>query len=476
MKGGADGMRPPLPSLPRQNQQPPPPSSTSPILLDASLSEEIDLLTKSTDNDKKIINTFLSLFDDKDEKLVRTFVESLDIDNTVRVYKQYKPFSYHIFCIFQDAYLQIFTKEKGIQQSQIILEDALKQIISLIHNLNDNYDFTSKEYYNNLLNFLQILFPRFFEDSNLKNAIKHTIDNEYRDIKPWVVVIMGLNGIRKTTAMKDDQIKTLIYEALPKKIQDYYDKDFMPSANNSFFRQLDFIVPSLASKFFEMLKDLNSIDLYKLGKHKIFSTYGLFFGNWLNIISNCIGSVGCNMLIEATGQNYLQSHLINRNEKFSAYNKYNKLIIRFSITEDNLSIIGDTIDKRFEEEFANLKKSKSLYDITKAIIGGSTTTKVYTYNKLKTSSYKTVFEASNKARDLLYIKDTSKLDTINATKEQWTNANNESKGWYKLLMSITPGRSQWNVQVTDMLDEDNNPTNLGEKDKLSFNIVNKYTS
>ena len=74
--------------------------------------------------------------------------------------------------------------------------------------------------------------------------------------KPWVVLVTGLNGIRKTTSIYQKFFKKLLSEAIvtpTTTTTTIVNIDDLPDGNNSFFRQLDYMLATLANNEFEKL-------------------------------------------------------------------------------------------------------------------------------------------------------------------------------------------------------------------------------
>lgn len=73
------------------------------------------------------------------------------------------------------------------------------------------------------------MFHRVLGDGGWQTAAKLT--NE----KPWVVLVCGLNGIRKTTSMYQPWFKDALHAALSQKYPEIV-KEELPSGENAFFR------------------------------------------------------------------------------------------------------------------------------------------------------------------------------------------------------------------------------------------------
>ena len=101
-----------------------------------------------------------------------------------------------------------------------------------------------------------------------------SIDTTRKHKKPWVVLVTGLNGIRKTTSIHAPWFRTVLYEALSAQlIHTDVTIDDLPVGNNSFFRQLDFLVATVANAEFKRLYSLRDVKSYAMLKNAIFARY-----------------------------------------------------------------------------------------------------------------------------------------------------------------------------------------------------------
>jgi len=105
--------------------------------------------------------------------------------------------------------------------------------------------------------------------------------------KPWAVLVTGLNGIRKTTSINAPWFRTILYEALSAQlVHTDITIDDLPIGSNSFFRQLDFIVATVANSEFKRLYGLQDVNSYATLKNAIFARYrnlAEICGMWLPI-------------------------------------------------------------------------------------------------------------------------------------------------------------------------------------------------
>mmetsp|Transcript_19070 Transcript_19070/g.28838 ORF Transcript_19070/g.28838 Transcript_19070/m.28838 type:complete len:405 (-) Transcript_19070:1217-2431(-) len=176
------------------------------------------------------------------------------------------------------------------------------------------------------------MFGRVLEDGGYDNAEKQ--------FKPWVVLVAGLNGIRKTTSLYATWFQDALAEALQleKTISD------LPWGGNSFFRQLDYIIATIANIEFEALYKRNAdIDTYAKMKAAIFSKY--------RTAAELIGLVlleakrGANVLVETSGRD---AGLFGFVDLLFDDDEYKKLVIYFDV--DEIEYAKRSVANRMQKE------------------------------------------------------------------------------------------------------------------------------
>merc|ERR1711884_566432 len=106
----------------------------------------------------------------------------------------------------------------------------------------------------------QTLMDRVLSEGNWFGALDATASLKSNS-KPWVVLVTGVNGIRKTTSIYQPWFSTLLSQALvPPSGNGSYDTSSspLPNGGNSFFRQLDHMIAILANEEFQALYSLTS--------------------------------------------------------------------------------------------------------------------------------------------------------------------------------------------------------------------------
>ncbi len=96
----------------------------------------------------------------------------------------------------------------------------------------------------------QQIFERILHEGNWYGALTHAKATNHGRTKPWAVLVTGVNGIRKTTAMYELWFPQLLKEAIvaPHGEGQTFDTESLPSGNNSFFRQLDHMITTLCNE------------------------------------------------------------------------------------------------------------------------------------------------------------------------------------------------------------------------------------
>ena len=184
--------------------------------------------------------------------------------------------------------------------------------------------------------------------------------------KPWVVLVTGLNGIRKSTSLDQPWIQDALAEALPTFTGD---KSTLPCSKNSFFRQLDYMMCAVAADRFKNIYAIPDVETYSSEKAKIFSRY--------RMVSEMLGAgllleakkVGMNVMLETSGRDVAMYKYV---DILFPDDSYNKLVINFEIND--IKYAEKSVDLRMEREMnlgrEVLEKGGSLADITKVNLGG----------------------------------------------------------------------------------------------------------
>lgn len=111
------------------------------------------------------------------------------------------------------------------------------------------------------------IFERVLMDGHWEKAaaFAHTkfgVGKSKQQSKPWAVLVAGLGGIRKTTSVNSSWFQKLLFDAMKSQLDPSVTEDDMPCGDNSFFRQLDFIVATVANAEFKKLYDIDEVANY----------------------------------------------------------------------------------------------------------------------------------------------------------------------------------------------------------------------
>jgi len=111
------------------------------------------------------------------------------------------------------------------------------------------------------------MFERVLMDGQWEKAAAYAhakldMDKSKKPSKPWAVLVAGLGGIRKTTSVNSSWFQKLLFDAMKGQLDPTMTESDMPCGENSFFRQLDFIVATVANTEFKKLYDVESVSNY----------------------------------------------------------------------------------------------------------------------------------------------------------------------------------------------------------------------
>jgi len=188
----------------------------------------------------------------------------------------------------------------------------------------------------------QAIFKRVLHDGNWQGAAEAGASRPAKT-KPWVVLVSGLNGIRKTTSVHQPWFQSCLEQAL--KGQYDGERGALPDGANSFFRQLDYMLTTIAVKDFEKLFEITDVGLYAEVKQSIFGRYRTAAEMLGVLLVKEAKKKGSNLMVETSGRDigmytYID-HLFPGDE-------YNKLVCHFSIND--LAFAERSVDTRMRNE------------------------------------------------------------------------------------------------------------------------------
>jgi hypothetical protein len=173
----------------------------------------------------------------------------------------------------------------------------------------------------------QRVFERVLKDGNWDAAAHYAAS---RTTPPWVVLVTGLNGIRKTTSMQQPWFSAVLAEALG----GAPDSNDFPTGQNSFFRQLDYIVATIANEDFKDLyikADKISTSEYSSEKDGVFKRYRTFAECCGVMLVRSAQKERLNILVETSGRDVASFDYVDA--LFPHDSGYQKLALHFTIND-----------------------------------------------------------------------------------------------------------------------------------------------
>ena len=175
--------------------------------------------------------------------------------------------------------------------------------------------------------------------------------------KPWVVLVMGCNGIRKTTSVYQKWFTEAVAFSLGNTFKGTMEE--LPNGKNSFFRQLDYIMACLANvEFKNMYKSEccipfttsggftdGQIQTYMNIKGGVFARYRSLCESLGGIIIESAIANSMNVIIETSGKDIASFHYI---DNFFSDDQYRKLVVNFTVTD--LQHAKDSVNQRMQNE------------------------------------------------------------------------------------------------------------------------------
>jgi len=193
--------------------------------------------------------------------------------------------------------------------------------------------------------------------------------------KPWAVLVTGLNGIRKTSSLHQTWFKEALAQALADTCGDVPPKDELPDASDSFFRQLDYIIATVANEDFRSLYKIDDVDAYAAVKDSIFARYRTVAEMWGVLLVREAQKKGLSVMVETSGRDIAMFHYV---DQFFPDEDYRKLVLNFEIND--ISFAETSVDTRMQKEMqagrAAIERSAETMDIISVNAGGPYGSKV----------------------------------------------------------------------------------------------------
>jgi len=195
------------------------------------------------------------------------------------------------------------------------------------------------------------ILKRVLRDGHWDDAVDGAA-NRAPSAKPWVVLVTGVNGIRKTTSIYQEWFQEVLSQALAESCSNPPDAAELPTGKNSFFRQLDHIIATAANEEFRKLYTLDDIGTYASFKDCIFARYRTIAEIWGAWIVKKAKKEHINVMVETSGRDIAMFHYINH---FFQDEDYNKLVVHFTIND--ISFAEKSVDARMGREILAGKKA-----------------------------------------------------------------------------------------------------------------------
>ena len=159
--------------------------------------------------------------------------------------------------------------------------------------------------------------------------------------KPWVVLVTGVNGIRKTTSIYEPWFGDALREAIVGPGGARADVEDLPVGSTSFFRQLDFVIATAANEDFRRLYGIEDVAAYAAAKDAIFSRY--------RTVAEMVGALlvaeakhrDLNVMLETSGRDVAMFEYVDH---FFPDDHYRKLALNFEI--EDLAFAERSVDAR----------------------------------------------------------------------------------------------------------------------------------
>jgi len=165
------------------------------------------------------------------------------------------------------------------------------------------------------------------------------------DAKPWAVLVIGVNGSRKTTTIYQSWFRDALSQALLSEQPAVVSKDELPDGGNSFFRQLDYMITTVANEDFTSLFGIADVESYAAVKDGIYARY--------RTIAEMVGIIlvkeaqqrRMNVFVETSGRDIAMFHYIDH---LFPDSEYRKLVVHFTIND--VAFAERSVDTRMLRE------------------------------------------------------------------------------------------------------------------------------
>jgi hypothetical protein len=187
------------------------------------------------------------------------------------------------------------------------------------------------------------------------------------DDRPWAVLVTGVNGIRKTTSVYQPWFRDALAAALGAQYGGAVAS--LPAGGDSYFRQLDYMMATVANEEFRALYEMDDLAGYSRLKGALFARY--------RTAAECVGAmlVGeavrsrLNVMVETSGRDAAMFAYVDH---FFPDAEYRKLLVHFTV--DHVQHAEASVDARMGREMtagkAALRSAAPAVTLVRANMGG----------------------------------------------------------------------------------------------------------
>lgn len=262
----------------------------------------------------------------------------------------------------------------------------------------------------------QTIMQRVLSDGNW-SAAQASAEKRADSSLPWVVLVTGVNGIRKTSSVYQQWFKQVLQEALGEQFNG--NMEDLPDGADSFFRQLDYMMATLANKDFARLYKVEDIKDYASLKDGIFQRYRKLAETLGVLLVQEAKKKRLNVMVETSGRDVAMFKYVDH---FFPEDKYRKLVVHFTVND--ISFAETSVDTRMTKEMADGRAAEKTGDaraMIRANAGGPYGSAVL----------KGVQADSDKVWESI----------------RSGSAGDVGKSWYKARININASDSEWTVSA-----------------------------
>lgn len=301
------------------------------------------------------------------------------------------------------------------------------------------------------------IFRRVLEDGNWYKASAYSeeLNNAGRseEQKPWAVLVTGLNGIRKTSSIYQPWFHEVLKQALIKEDLDARTVKQLPQGDNCFFRQLDFLVATMANQAFHDLYDSavikdDDVLTYARLKDALFARYRPLAEIVGILLVEEAKKRQLNVIVETSGRDIAMFQYMDH---CFPKDVYNRLVVHFTIND--LRYAERSVDTRMKNE---MKAGRSAL---KQLYSGSST-----HNEEEALSLHQALVGANEggpygSAQLAGVQAASNLvwDRISAEStrdDDYAGKINRSENWYRASIKIHASDTEpWKAEADTGVDQ-----------------------